>query len=350
MNFASTAPPEPDVHVADLLSLPTKLPSYRVGRYTGDNERVQLSSFAREDQLLLQQIYGLLVRLFLELKPKYTDRRASAEILADFLKAGHLDELNEWGSKLGVATTAQAGGDALAFVLHDLRGGAFLALLLRLQLLAELPHKKESVPAIFFRLRDHLKIMRNCVGNLDPERFSVDSLRQDHDAQLLVEKWTQAEFHAVRKPVEVHLHCHYKGTLCESCLEFSTLDRIIYNLMSNAAAHTSDGIVDFYVLPVPLVAPDNVRFIVTNSVSPLHRDKLDKAFGAGSLGEIFRGGFTTGGHGMGMRICADFCSQAYGISDVETAKNLGYFGAQWAGSSFVSWFHWPVASNCGSLS
>jgi signal transduction histidine kinase len=321
----------------------TELPSFRLTRYTGENERVQLRSFAEEDQVLLQSIYRSSLHLYLELQPQYTDAAASAEVVARFTKSGYAAELAAWGSQLGIASSARPRDRDLSHTIHDLRGGAFQALLLRLQIVSEFPEMRTGVQTIFFLVRDHLKIMRNCVGDLDPARFSADSARKDHDARLLVEKWAHAEFHAVRKPVQVHLHCHYEGTLCESCLEFSSLDRIIYNLMNNAARCTSDGSVHFYVLPVPEEAPENVRFVITNAVTLEHRLRLDAAFAGRSLSDIFNGGFTTGGHGMGLRICADFCSQAYGLPDFELAKTVGYFGAKWLGEDFAAWFHWPLA-------
>jgi signal transduction histidine kinase len=347
----STLGPEADDGTAvldsfDLVDLArTDLPSFRITRYTGENERVLLCSFAEEDQVLLQNIYRSSLHLYLELQPHYTERAASAEVVARFAKGGHVADLGAWGSQLGVASTARPRDRDLGRLLHDLRGGAFQALLLRLQIVAEFPEMRTGVQTIFFLVRDHLKIMRNCVGDLDPERFGADSLRKDHDARLLVEKWSHAEFHAVRKPVQVHLHCHFEGTLCESCLEFSTLDRIIYNLMNNAARCTSDGAVHFYVLPVPENASENVRFVITNAVTLEHRLRLDTAFAGRPLSDIFNGGFTTGGHGMGLRICADFCAQAYGLPDFELAKAVGYFGARWADQEFAVWFHWPLATH-----
>jgi hypothetical protein len=44
-----------------------------------------------------------------------------------------------------------------------------------------------------------------------------------------------------------------------------------------------------------------------------------------------------------MRICADFCAQAYGISNFDQAKQGGYFGAEWIDEKFATWFHWPIA-------
>jgi signal transduction histidine kinase len=150
-------------------------------------------------------------------------------------------------------------------------------------------------------------------------------------------------FHAAKTPVKVLFQSHYDGALCESCLEFSTLDRIIYNLMNNAAEHSDDGVVHFYLVPLPGDPPVDVRLVFRNQVNEEQQRQLREQFGD-DPSEIFRGGFTTGGHGLGMRICADFCAQAYGLSDFQRAKDKGYFGAKWIGDQFTTWFHWPIGN------
>jgi signal transduction histidine kinase len=182
--------------------------------------------------------------------------------------------------------------------------------------------------------------MRNCVADLDPVRFQADSLTQDHHVDLLVEKWAQRDFFGKKDLTRIVLDCQFDGTLCESCLEFATLDRILYNLINNAARSTSDGLVHFYILPVPNPSGDNIRFVVANRVSEENRQVLLNKF-QDDLSEIFRGGFTTEGNGVGTRICADFCAHAYGIFDFVKAKEAGYFGARWMGDYYTAWFHWP---------
>ena len=183
--------------------------------------------------------------------------------------------------------------------------------------------------------------MRNCVADLDSERFAKDGLKQDHAAAYLVEKWANAEFSALKQSVEVSLTCLFEGTLCESCLEFATLDRIIYNLMNNAAQYSSDQVIHFAVLPIPREDPKNIRFVVANKISPKQQGILMRNFPR-HLSDIFDSGFSTGGHGLGVRICADFCAQAYGINDLAEAREAGHFGAKLLDGYFVAWFHWPI--------
>ena len=244
--------------------------------------------------------------------------------------------------QLGIATLKTNQSLHLTQVVHDIRGGALLSLLIRWEMFTLLPEETSGLSAVFFLIRDHLKIMRNCVADLDTKRFADDSARRDHGTDLLLEKWTSADFYGSSIPVQIKFDCTYEGTLCESCLEFSTLDRIIYNLLNNAARHANDRVVQFHVLPMPRQETvENLRFVFANQVSAEHAARLTTA--VPDLGQLFGGGFTTGGHGVGMSIVADFCTQAFGIYNGEQARKDGYYGAQWIGNNFVAWFHWPVA-------
>ena len=244
--------------------------------------------------------------------------------------------------QLGIATLKTNQSRHLAQIIHDIRGGALLSLLIRWDMFATFPDATSGLSAVFFLLRDHLKIMRNCVADLDTRRFADDSARKDHGTDLLLEKWTSADFYGGSIPVQIEFDCTYEGTLCDSCLEFSTLDRIIYNLLNNAARNADDHVVQFHILPMPRQeAAENLRFVFANRVSGDHATRLSAA--VPDLGQLFRSGFTTGGHGVGMSIVADFCTQAFGIYDDEKARKDGYYGAQWIGDNFVAWFHWPVA-------
>jgi signal transduction histidine kinase len=226
-------------------------------------------------------------------------------------------------------------------VVHDIKGGGFMALSLYLQMLDMGLEKPDDVPRMFFLTRDHLKIMRNAVQGIDPEAQSRDATAIDHGVDLLVEKWDHA-LHRVRDTTaEVVLTNAFDGTISERCLEFSALDRVIYNLINNATHHTANGKVYFAVVPLPAEHPDNLRFVIYNQVRPEQRATLHERFAA-NLGELFRGGFTTDGTGAGLRICADFVNNAYGIHSFEKGLQGGYFGAQLYGDYFVNWVHWPV--------
>jgi signal transduction histidine kinase len=333
-----------------LLTLaPLELPNFHPGRYTAEDERRTLEDFSGEDRDLLARVYEILVRLYDEMRPVYSDLTRVRAVVGRFVREGELDRLIAAIQAFGVATEAEGRVAGIERNIHDLRGGAMQALCFRLEMAenAEGADAANLTP-IFFLLRDHLKIMRNNVCDLDAERFAQDQSPQSHDASLLLEKWARAEFHGAAVPVRVELHGVYDGALCESCLEFSTLDRIIYNLMNNAARYAADGLVHFSMLPLPGSSPRSVRFVIGNYVAEAQREKLRERFGD-RLGQIFAGGFTTGGHGLGLRICADFCTHAFGLADFEAAREKGYFGATWMGDYFTVWFHWPIEGGEGAV-
>jgi hypothetical protein len=327
-----------------ILSLgPSHLMNRNTLRYQGQKERTTLAAFAPADRQLLKRAYATMLDLGELLQPVQVEPSSCREILENFIRTPAYLDLIPTISQLGHAT-AEDGSHDVNRLVHDLRGGAFQALSLRLQLFEVSPEKETGMQNIYFLVRDHLKIMRNCVSDLDPPRFAADSATIAHDVNLLIEKWSLPEFNVGLQPVRIDLRCRYAGTLCESCLEFSSLDRIVYNLMNNAARFTKDNIVLFGIVGIPAEAPEVVRFVVANAVTPEHREALAARFGD-EPGELFRGGFTTGGHGVGARICADFCAHAFGISDFDEALNSGYFGARWIEDMLVTWFHWPIVAH-----
>lgn len=319
---------------------PLELANYREDRFRGDSNRSHLSEYGDEDREILVRIYDALQSVFKKMLQGHHDAEHICQVLNE--NASQRDLVVADTGQLGIATLKTNHSRHLAQVIHDIRGGALQSLLIRWEMFALFPNATPGLSAVFFLLRDHLKIMRNCVADLDTRRFADDSARKDHGTELLLEKWTSAEFYGSSIPAHIEFDCTYVGTLCESCLEFSTLDRIIYNLLKNAARNADDHVVQFHILPTPSQETvENLRFVIANQVSGDHATRLKTA--VPDLGQLFNSGFTTGGHGVGMSIVADFCTQAFGIYDDEKARKARYYGAQWMDDNFVAWFHWPVA-------
>lgn len=235
--------------------------------------------------------------------------------------------------------------------LHDIRGGAFQALVLTIQMAEHGLDAPADAVRAFYLARDHLKIMRNALPDLDAESYARDAAQRDHGVQLLLEKWN-AGVHRVEggAAARVSARSGYDGAISTRCLEFSSLDRVLYNLMNNATRHAADGAVRLDVDPVQWEgdpgdrasddSPHDLRFVVRNGLTRAQRETLLERFPDG-LAPLFEGGFTTGGTGVGLSVCAEIVAHAYGIASPEDAVRGGYVGAA-ADDEFVAWFHWPT--------
>jgi signal transduction histidine kinase len=305
-----------------------------------------LTDFAPPDQQIIQQLYTTLNELLVLIKRRWDaldDPDGAAELL-QFVQQMHWTDYLEKVRELGEATYPTQPGETLRKVVHDIKGGGFMALSLYLQMLDMGLEKPDDVPRMFFLTRDHLKIMRNAVEGIDPQAQARDASAIDHGVSLLVEKWDHARHGVQQTTAEVIVTDTFDGVISERCLEFSALDRVIYNLINNAARHTANGKVYFAIVPLETDHPQHLRFVIYNQVRSEQRDTLRERF-ANNLGELFRGGFTTGGTGVGLRICADFVNNAYGIHSFEKGLSGGYFGARLLGDYFVNWVHWPLVAD-----
>lgn len=322
---------------------PASLVSYRTQRYSGDTISVSVDDFVEQDRRTITQLYETLQRL-LELLAAYKDRTvADAPDLIAFMEQSGWREVVRGMQQLGRASFEVRPDQQLRAVVHDLKGGSFLALSVRLQLLQLGLVAADDLLQLFFLTRDHLKMMRNAIRDLDSERYRRDTVRKAHDVQLLIEKWRATTYQLQQgSAAEIVMDCRYRGTISERCIEFAALDRVLYNLINNAVRFTSDGKVYLAIFPVGDDEPGNVRFVIYNRIPEEHRRRLRERF-ADDLSGLFQGGFTTGGSGLGMRICADFVADAYGVHVVERCLAERYLGARCVDEYFVNWFHWPAS-------
>lgn len=226
---------------------------------------------------------------------------------------------------------------------HDLRGGGLAALLMHLELLGE-REERDDVARIAILARDHLKIMRNAVPDLDPETYAADLEAKDHPVALLREKWGSITYRFAGREIKVTLDCPFNGSLAACCMEFSTFDRIVYNLVNNAAERTADGHVRLSVLPLdrgPGTGPEMLRVTVLNRIDAVQREALRQRYGE-SLKTLFTGGSAADGRGLGLGICAEIVVHVSRLSSVEQAVEGGYLGIRLLDDWFVVWFLWPT--------
>ena len=135
----------------------------------------------------------------------------------------------------------------------------------------------------------------------------------------------------------------FKGNIATSCLEFSALDRTLYNLMNNAlreSASDDEAVQLFMVTERDTLEPEDVRFWIRNPLHPQQHKHLTSRFGE-DLSDLFLSPFSTTGSGMGMKIVCDFVGKAYGVS-AKRAIQMGLVGIALEASHFNVWFHWPT--------
>ena len=181
--------------------------------------------------------------------------------------------------------------------------------------------------------RDHAKVMRNALIDLDPEARAEDEQEQAHGIRELVEKLHDADYRLPDRSVRIS---EYDGGISSCCLEISAVDRIIYDLVNNAARFAADERVR---LAIEFWPQDSVRFVVANTVSPDQRRWIEENTGTPS--ELFRPHVTRDGRGPGLANCASFVASAYGHAFGEDAVEEGLVGAALGEDRFLAWFHWP---------
>jgi len=205
---------------------------------------------------------------------------------------------------------------------------------------------RETLLRLFRYARDHLKIFRNCVQDIDSEGSSRDREQQPHSIDLLREKWNEATVRETTgRNARIDFDCDYSGDICESCMETSALDRIVYNLVMNAAKYGTDDWIRFRILSMPPQAeePETLRFIMVNPVEADHRTRLREFIGA-DTNAVFEARTTTRGNGYGLHIVVEFVTAAFGLHSEREALDSGYVGARLENNHFIVWFHWPTVA------
>lgn len=345
---------------------PERLSNLRQARYGGDDMGVHMRDLPTGDVAGIRELYSVLSRLLgklrVALRIPVGDGAAPSGFSSGALDLGDssVDDISPardvlmrtaadpaWRTAMKAVRalrypTAEDGGSAEAITLrrqalHDVRGGALAALALTLDLIAITDTSTADVVRAFYLTRDHLKIMRNALEDVDTVARERDRTARDHGTRLLFEKWSSAVHRLPGdRSARVEVDSTYEGPVSRRCLEFSALDRVLYNLMNNAVRFTANGVVTLYLRE----SGGNLRFVVVNEIASTQVATLREGQGD-DLGGLFLGGFTTGGDGIGLSICGEFVANAYGLPDVSTAVRERHVGAKIVGEAFVAWFHWP---------
>ena len=312
----------------------TELPVLRDYRYDGGGFGVPMAEFAPEDQSILRHIYDSVQGLHVA----WHRHEESEADLENRLKQFAAEDFLETALRLGVASAKRGKSPMARKAVHDVRGGGLTVLIGTAQLLdLGIPHGSQLKACVSIA-RDHAKIMRNAISDIDPATRDADEAAKPHGIKHFLDKWEDAEVRIADKAIRVAVRCEFDGDISARCLETSAIDRILYNYVNNAARFTNDGLVAMTIFSV---GKEVVRWVVSNSIGSEQRAWLEANVGA-DLKPLFRGGMTHGGQGIGLSNCADFIAAAFGLKTPADAIERAYLGAKVVGDHYHAWFHWPT--------
>ncbi|MBL9023885.1 MAG: HAMP domain-containing histidine kinase [Myxococcales bacterium] len=292
-----------------------------------------LAVFDPEDRATVVALYAFLGEV---LRVASSDEALRGpQPLLEMTETHGLADLVDRVKKLGRAPQGSAPKD----VIHDIRGGAFNALFLQISRVRSGSFRRAWIASIAFLARDHRKMMRSLVADLDPEARARDLETIPHRLTTLVEALREfpAEVGGRRLDVDVTVDGPLDPTIAESCVECGAIDRIAYNLLNNAVRHAEPPRVWVSFLSVG----DDLRVIVQNRVSSADRAALEATLSPDA--SVLFGAFSTTGSGQGLQIVTHLVGSAYGVPDSGELLRGGYVGAQLRGGLFTTWFHWPLS-------
>ena len=318
----------------------------RVERYQGAEEGTSVAGLGGDDATIVGDLYDYLGEVMKRLRPVMEDSGLGIEAVKQLLVERPWDAIVDPVSRLGLGLGKGSMPLGVKKALHDVRGGSFQGLVIHLDLIAAGYSRGTDAGRVFVLARDHRKMMRNAFPDLDPAGYEADLQPRLHGMKLLEEKWGSVDYGVGDSRARVSLEGPFAGELAERCMEYAALDRAIYNLVNNACRFTTDGAVRMAAIPRRCGGETQVRLLVCNAISAEQQGYLDAAFGT-ELSRIFEGGFTTGGHGIGLRVVTDVVTHGYGLASVSRALDEGYLGARVLDGSYLAWFFWPAAGEDG---
>ena len=339
----TAASPSPD----ELLALvPPDHIRRRTRRYIGDSVAVSLARIESGDAAIVRALYAFLDGLYRFVGARLDGGAAALTAVQGFAGEHGFEQLQVGIGSLGATLAAADTPIELRKAYHDVRGGGLPGLMLHLDAVVSGEGQVQDLERMFLLCRDQLKIIRNAIPDLDPAGYAADLEDRAHTTELLRAKWSTDAYRLRDVQVELHLQCRFDGAVSERCMEFAALDRVIYNLVNNAARFAVDQRVDLQMFPITDEDETDLRFVVMNRVGPEHRERLRGDLGD-DLSRVFEGGYTTGGYGLGLRICGDFVTHGDDLPSLRLALSDGYLGARLIRDTFVAWFHWPARRGLG---
>jgi len=316
--------------------LPEACRSARESRYNGGRFTLKLSVLSLEEAQLVKSLYTELLTFFERIRREDVFTEAQLAYIHDFACAGiFLDLAQELFERLEAFDNKR--GRAVSAVLYELSCGALRSLCTELERARAGNVQPLQAQVLFYLARDHLKIMRMALLDIDPERRGRDAARNLHSVDLLLEKWSTRQYHHGDKALAVSLHHEFRGFVAERCLEFAELDSLFYHILNNAARYAEPAQLRIGVRQTQ--DNNNLLWTFANPISAEQVERL-RAIEA-AHGNLFAYGAGSGS-GVGLALVASAIAYAYGFDEAHEAVQEGYCGWQVEGDCFLLWFHWPM--------
>jgi signal transduction histidine kinase len=314
-----------------LVGLDRGLQNFRSVRFDGGLIQCDMSAFHPDDQQLVRELYAAL-----QLIERHSVNAKSLD------GQRHSDDLASIVHELGDASRAPGMAASVQRVLHDVRGGSLFVLIYTLSEPDDDPVWSTTSQ---FLAADHMKNMRNAIRGLDDAALERELSGGNHGVAALERRWTAAALKNHFGSVNIRFDAGWRGDFAHNCYEFAAVQRVVYNLLSNACRFTADQTIDFHIDGRPGTAVSDVRFAISNLITQSQESVLQEQLR--SSGGIFGDGESRTSEGLGLGICADFVAAAYGLEDRQKALDGEYLGVNVEGNRFTSWFHWPVLASMG---
>ena len=318
---------------------PNDIDIRRTERYDGGGMGVLLKDFDPEDISLILRVYNTIKMIYdISLYASTHQNQSDYSLFENIIKRLDTPEFTSSVRKIGTYTQSNdTASPQLQQVVHDIRGGSLMSLIGYAGLLLQDPTNAQFLKTAIALARDHAKMMRNAIPDLDIPVRNADESIKIHNIDSFLDKLDGAIIKFAEKQVQVSVHTTFDGDISNRCLETSAIDRIIYNYLNNAARFTSNGQVKTSVFQIN---PKVIRCVTENEVSKDQQMWLENNIT--DLKKLFDTGITRDSTGIGLNTCAEFIKQSFGLINAQEAVNQAYIGTKLIENRFYAWFHWPI--------
>lgn len=320
---------------------PANLPNHRAERFDGTGFSMKLDHLSHSDVRPVQEIYAFLrgtydLWIYMEGKPNYP---LLVEHLQHVARGSLVSKQSFANMCAGLGYDSQwnkAASEDSQRVLQNVKRGALTTFLGYLNRINE-SSSPEQIDTCVALARDHAKVMRSALDDVDTWIRQVDMLISVHAVADYCTKWEHVTVHERKKDVSIRCHMRASGFLSARCMENASVDRIVFNLVNNAVAGCSGGDVDLWVLDVE---EHLLRWVVRNPVSEQQVRDLHGA-GQEDLTHLFTDHGTPDSYALGLVNCANIVAASFGLAGGREAARLGHIGGKVIDGFFYAFFHWP---------